>query len=139
MAKEMAGGYTVTGDPSEGRVMIETRIELPGAPAEVRALVEAADAILREEAEKLKGLALDADWKSLDPPPVPYWVRLTLRLGTAGMSFGFEYSQLANPKEVRATIRQSLWGLATNYAETLRQDVIKLRKEMKPELEAVGA
>ncbi len=119
--------------------MIETRIDLHDSQAGLRNRVEAADAILREEAEKLKGLALFAEWSSPSPVLGSDWVRLTLRLGMSGVSETIDAHELAVPEKVRATIRRQLWGLATNYAETLRQDVIKLRKEMKPELEAVGA
>ena len=60
--------------------MIETRIDLPGAPEEVRKLVEAADAVLRERAKNSRGLRIAGVWGLDGSAPVTERVRLTLRL-----------------------------------------------------------
>lgn len=119
--------------------MIETRIELPDAPTELRKQVEAADAVLRNEANKIKGLTLSGIWRQDDPTRSHGHVHLALRLGQDGAGFGLVPAELQDLGRVRSLVREALWTLTTEYAQTLQQEILQLREELKGDLEPLGA
>jgi hypothetical protein len=115
--------------------MVESRIELPGAPADLLRLVEAADAMLREHGSKLKGQTVKAVWRVDGSFPPTERIALDLVLNRVVTTFVVWRAQLADPKKMRAAIRDHMWMVVTTFALNNQDEILKLVAELKPPLE----
>ena len=122
--------------------MIETRIDLPGAPAEVLKLVQAADAMLRERAENTQGLKYAGEWTADGLAPLTERVRLTVRLGGDEFSRPISRTELTDPRDTRDAIRAAMRVLLRESSHRNTRELLRLVEEIRAanaaELETVG-
>jgi hypothetical protein len=122
--------------------MIETRIELPDAPADVLKRVEAADAMLHERAENAQGLKFFGVWTADGSAPLTEQVRLTVRLGQDEFSRSITRTELTDPRNARDAVRDAVWGVTRESSHRSARELLRVVAEIKAdaasELESVG-
>jgi hypothetical protein len=134
MAKARAGVYNRGERRHEGRTVIETRIELPGAPEQVREFVGAADAMLHERAKNSQGLKFSGVWTSDGSTPVTERVRLTVRLGQDELSRPVTAAELADPRDARDAVRDAMRGLLRESSHRSAREIVRLVEEIRSAL-----
>lgn len=127
--------------------MITSKMSLPDAVpnlsaerlSEIRERVIAADSILREEADKIKGHTVKAEWTQDGLFPLSERVQLRLQLGKVMFVNTVWTSTLASADRVRKQIRDDLWEVVTTYAMNNQEEILRLLEELKQEPASVGA
>ncbi len=114
--------------------MIETRIELPGAPPELRHLVEAADAVLHERAENSQGLKFVGVWSADGSAPVTERMRLTVRLDQDEVSHAVTAAELADHRDTRDAVREAVRAVVRESSHRSAREIVRLVEEIRSEL-----
>ena len=114
------------------------------SPDDVRCLREqvgAADRVLRDEAAKLAGHTIVAEWRPAGPGPRANGpvTDLDLRLESAHLTVPISGEELDSPERLRRRLRRELWSLVTTYATSVSDRIARLADQITHELSVAEA